>query len=85
MELPKFNNQFFGGLFTGAALATMLVGTMAQNQVKKNSDVAERYMDITLAATKDIGSLKRQCGESCDGIHLTYIDYLYKNRQEITE
>lgn len=44
--MPRFNEQFFGGLLTGAVLATLLVGSFAFSRIEANRKFADATSDL---------------------------------------
>lgn len=78
-NMVKLSNHFFGGLLVGAALAAMLVGSLAYTRIEENRKFSDENMHLLITALKDIDALKSACGDKCSGIKVESINAIDKN------
>lgn len=60
--MPKFNEQFFGGLLAGGVLAGLLVMGFCWRQIQVNVAFADQNMKLLFAALNDLETLQSTCG-----------------------
>lgn len=76
----KLSNHFFGGLLVGAALAAMLVSSLAYVRIEENRKFSDENMRLFIIALKDIDSLTSACGDKCSDIKVESVNALKNNR-----